>query len=271
MAIVNFTRGLLRRRGGMRYALYIFIQIYVYSARAANWQRVGIKVWPKNTQRLARAHAHIQGNYYIDNTYIHTYTYGYARGPLGGGGNPRWVNNGSSTNQSRVCSRDRKPTILPVPPKTSKRKKKAQPHVQGVGDALSPLRKVNVRWYKCLVKVNNDKKKSGQSISQSLSFQAAPKLTGGTITLESFCGCLRFSLLPFAVSSSWLDPWHNRQCDALKPKCFCHISFKIITFLPGIDSLRNHLSFDSINTCNKKKKKTAHTTEHAGILQQDVN
>lgn len=85
MAIVNFTRGLLRRRGGMRYALYIFIQIYVYSARAANWQRVGIKVWPKNTQRLARAHAHIQGNYYIDNTYIHTYTYGYARGPLGGG------------------------------------------------------------------------------------------------------------------------------------------------------------------------------------------
>lgn len=151
MAILNFTRGSLRKSGGMRYALYIFIQIYVYSARATTWRREGIKVWPKNTQRLARAHAHVQGNYYIDNTYIHTYTYGYARGPLGGGKNPRRVNNGSSTNQSRrVRSRDRKPTTLPVPPKTIKHKKKVRPHAQGVGNALSPLRKVNVRWHKVM-------------------------------------------------------------------------------------------------------------------------
>lgn len=162
MAILNFTRGSLRKSGGMRYALYIFIQIYVYSARATTWRREGIKVWPKNTQRLARAHAHVQGNYYIDNTYIHTYTYGYARGPLGGGKNPRRVNNGSSTNQSRrVRSRDRKPTTLPVPPKTIKHKKKVRPHAQGVGN--HPCEKWmlgDTRRCRCPEKVNNDKKKN---------------------------------------------------------------------------------------------------------------
>lgn len=130
----------------------------------------------------------------------------------------------------------------------------------------------DTRWCRCLVKVNNDKKESGQSLSQSLSFQAAPKLTGGTVTLESFCGCLRFSLLPFAVSSYWFDPWHNRQCGVLKPKCFRHISFKIITFPPGIDCSTTYLSISTIYIIRKKKKKNAaYTTEHAGILQQDAN
>lgn len=108
--------------GGMHYALYIFIQIYVYSARATNSQREG-KRYGQRTHNASQERMHTSKR--IIRQIIHTYTHIHmaTHGDSWGEKNPLVANYGSSINQSRVCSRDTKPTTLPAPKNHRKEEK----------------------------------------------------------------------------------------------------------------------------------------------------